>query len=86
MKPSKPFLWAGALLGFALFLYVWGLGRVPFYTKGEPREAVQVWEEVHSGEWILPMRNGHDLPSKPPLFHWLAGIASLAFGEVDEFS
>jgi 4-amino-4-deoxy-L-arabinose transferase-like glycosyltransferase len=86
MKPSKPFLWAGALLGFALFLYVWGLGRVPFYTKGEPREAVQVWEEVHSGEWVLPMRNGHDLPSKPPLFHWLAGIASLAFGEVDEFS
>ena len=63
-----------------------GLGRVPFYTKGEPREAVQVWEEVHGGEWVLPMRNGHDLPSKPPLFHWLAGISSLAFGGVDEFS
>jgi 4-amino-4-deoxy-L-arabinose transferase-like glycosyltransferase len=86
MKPPKPFLWAGTLFGFALFLYVWGLGRVPFYTKGEPREAVQVWEEVHGGEWVLPMRNGHDLPSKPPLFHWLAGISSLAFGEVDEFS
>lgn len=86
MKTSKPFLWAAALLGFALFLYFWGLGRVPFYTKGEPREAVQVWEEVHGGEWVLPLRNGHDLPSKPPLFHWLAGIASLAFGEVDEFS
>ncbi len=86
MKPPKPFLWAGTLLGFALFLYVWGLGRVPFYTKGEPREAVQVWEEVNGGEWVLPMRNGRDLPSKPPLFHWLAGISSLAFGEVDEFS
>jgi 4-amino-4-deoxy-L-arabinose transferase-like glycosyltransferase len=86
MKPPKPFLWAGTVFGFALFLYVWGLGRVPFYTKGEPREAVQVWEEVHGGEWVLPMRNGHDLPSKPPLFHWLAGISSLAFGEVDEFS
>jgi hypothetical protein len=69
-----------------LSLYVWGLGRVPFYTKGEPREALQVWEEVHSGEWVLPMRNGHDLPSKPPLFHWLAGLASIVFGEVDEFS
>jgi 4-amino-4-deoxy-L-arabinose transferase-like glycosyltransferase len=86
MKPAKPLLRAAALLGFALFLYVWGLGRVPFYTKGEPREAVQVWEEVHGGEWVLPMRNGHDLPSKPPLFHWLAGISSLAFGGVDEFS
>jgi len=86
MTPTKPLLWAAVLLGFALFLYVWGLGRVPFYTKGEPREAVQVWEEVHGGEWILPMRNGHVLPSKPPLFHWLAGISSLALGEVDEFS
>lgn len=78
--------WAGALFGLSLFLYFWGLGRLPFYTKGEPREAVQVWEEVQSGDWILPLRNGHDLPSKPPLFHWLAGAASLVFGQVDEFS
>ena len=78
--------WALALFCFALFLYVWGLGRVPFYTKGEPREAVQVWEQVHHGDWILPLRNGHDLPSKPPLFHWLAGGASIAFGGVTEFS
>lgn len=75
-----------ALLCFALFLYFWGLGRTPFYTKGEPREAVQIWEEVHNGEWVLPLRNGHDLPSKPPLFHWLGGLASIALGEVSELS
>jgi len=86
MAHSNRLPWAIALFGFALFLYVWGLGRVPFYTKGEPREAVQVWEQVHHGDWILPMRNGHDLPSKPPLFHWLAGGASLLFGGVSEFS
>jgi 4-amino-4-deoxy-L-arabinose transferase-like glycosyltransferase len=86
MAQSNRLPWAIALLGFSLFLYVWGLGRVPFYTKGEPREAVQVWEQVHHGDWILPVRNGHDLPSKPPLFHWLAGGASLLFGGVTEFS
>ncbi|MET0151428.1 MAG: glycosyltransferase family 39 protein [Candidatus Binatia bacterium] len=86
MARSNRLPWALALIGFSLFLYFWGLGRVPFYTKGEPREALQVWEEVHNGDWILPMRNGVDLPSKPPLFHWLAGLAALAFGEVTEFS
>jgi 4-amino-4-deoxy-L-arabinose transferase-like glycosyltransferase len=86
MPQSHRPLWALALFCFALFLYVWGLGRVPFYTRGEPREAVQVWEQVHQGDWVLPLRNGRDLPSKPPLFHWLAGVASIAFGGVTEFS
>ncbi len=86
MSQSKPLGWAAGLLCFSLFLYFWGLGRTPFYTKGEPREAVEVWEEVHNGQWVLPMRNGHDLPSKPPLFHWLAGGSALLLGEVDEFS
>ena len=86
MTQSNRLPWATALLVFCVFLYFWGLGRVPFYTKGEPREAVQVWEEVHNGEWILPLRNGHDLPSKPPLFHWLAGAVSVVLGRVDEFS
>jgi len=86
MSQSKPLGWAAGLLCFSLFLYFWGLGRTPFYTKGEPREAVEVWEEVHNGEWVLPMRNGHDLPSKPPMFHWLAGGSSLLFGQVDEFA
>lgn len=86
MIPSNRTQWALALLGFSLFLYFWGLGRMPFYTKGEPREAAEVWEEVHNGQWVLPMRNGHDLPSKPPLFHWLGGAASVALGEVSEFS
>lgn len=86
MTRSKPLRWAITLLCFSMFLYFWGLGRTPFYTKGEPREAVEVWEEVHDGEWILPLRNGLDLPSKPPLFHWLAGISSLAAGEVSELS
>jgi 4-amino-4-deoxy-L-arabinose transferase-like glycosyltransferase len=60
----------------AVFLYLPRLGTLPFYTKAEPREAIQVWDEVNRSEWILPLRNGVELPSKPPLFHWLGGLAS----------
>ncbi|MBP1684830.1 MAG: hypothetical protein H6Q33_973 [Deltaproteobacteria bacterium] len=75
-----------ALLGLTLALYFQGLGELPFYTVGEPREALEIWEEIYNGEWVLPSRNGIDLPSKPPLFHWLGGLTALATGAVDEFA
>jgi 4-amino-4-deoxy-L-arabinose transferase-like glycosyltransferase len=67
-------------------LYLWGLGDLPFHTKGEPREATVVWEIYNSGEWILPLRNGSLIPSKPPLFHWLGAFLSLVRGELNEFT
>jgi 4-amino-4-deoxy-L-arabinose transferase-like glycosyltransferase len=75
----------GLGLLFALF-YFWSIKDVPFYTKGEPREATVVWEIVHTNEWILPLRNGHIIPSKPPLFHWLGALCALVAGEVSEFT
>jgi 4-amino-4-deoxy-L-arabinose transferase-like glycosyltransferase len=74
------------ILLFCASLYLWGLGTLPFYTKGEPREATVVWEIYTSGEWILPLRNGHIIPSKPPLFHWLGAALSFAWGEVNELT
>ena len=67
-------------------LQLWGLGGTPFHTKGEPREGLVVWEMTHGGGWILPQRNGEELPSKPPLFHWLGAITSLVRGATDEWS
>lgn len=67
-------------------LQLWGLGRAPFHTKGEPREGLVVWEMTHGGGWILPKRNGEELPSKPPLFHWLGALTSLVHGATDEWS
>jgi 4-amino-4-deoxy-L-arabinose transferase-like glycosyltransferase len=67
-------------------LELWGLGGEPFHTKGEPREALVVWEMTHQGGWILPRRNGTELPSKPPLFHWLGALTALAHGATDEWS
>ena len=82
----RPLPSAFCLLLLCTVLYVWGLGDVPFYTKGQPREASVVWEIYTHGEWILPLRNGHIIPSKPPLFHWLGAISSFVLGELSEFS
>jgi 4-amino-4-deoxy-L-arabinose transferase-like glycosyltransferase len=72
------------ILGVALYLV--NLGGYPFYTKGEPREAVTIYDVVHGGGWILPARAGVEIPSKPLLMHWLAALASFALGGVSEFT
>jgi 4-amino-4-deoxy-L-arabinose transferase-like glycosyltransferase len=75
-----------ALSVLCLMLYIWGLGDVPFYTKGEPREATVVWEIYVNHERILPLRNGHIIPSKPPLFHWLGTVVCYLAGGINEFA
>lgn len=54
----------------------------PIWNRGEAREGLVVQGIVHNQQWILPFRNG-ELPSKPPLFHWVAAAASLILGESD---
>src|SRR5918996_282807 len=68
-----------------LFLFFWGLGTIPFYSRGEPREGLVVWEMYKSGNWILPIINGDYIPFKPPLFHWFATLVAIMVGRVDEF-
>ncbi len=80
-RPAVPIL---LIVGVALYLV--NLGGYPFYTKGEPREAVTVFAIVHGGGVILPQRAGIEIPSKPLLMHWLAALVSLVVGGVDEFS
>lgn len=72
------------LTGVALFLV--NLGGYPFYTKGEPREAVTVFNMLHGGGFILPLRAGVEVPSKPLLMHWLAAIISMLAGGVSEWT
>ena len=88
-RASDPLLLAASALLVVLVwlgLQLWGLGKEPFHTKGEPREALVVWEMTHGGGWILPKRGGLELPSKPPLFHWLGAVTSLLHGATDEWS
>lgn len=74
------------VLALAAGVNLLGIAELPFYTKGEPREAVVVWEMAHGGSLVLPMRNGDEVPSKPPMFHWLGLAASWATGSVSELS
>lgn len=54
----------------------------PIGHHGEAREGLVVQDIVENAHWILPDRNG-ELPSKPPLFHWMAAGLALLFGLSD---
>ncbi|MGH7836941.1 MAG: hypothetical protein ACREQC_03850, partial [Candidatus Binataceae bacterium] len=43
---------------FGAILFLLNLGGYPLYTKGEPREAVTVFNMLHGGGFILPLRAG----------------------------
>lgn len=67
-------------------LFLVNLGGYPLYTKGETREAVTIFDIVHGGGVILPMRAGVEVPSKPLMMHWLAALVSLGAGRVNEWT
>jgi 4-amino-4-deoxy-L-arabinose transferase-like glycosyltransferase len=73
------------VVGLSLAVATAGIATIPFYTRGEPREAVMVREMVEGGGWVLPLRNG-EMHRKPPFFHWLAALISVAVGRVDELT
>jgi len=70
-----------ALCGVLYFPY---LGAVPFFDKGEPREALAVQDIVQRGEWLFPLKRATTIPSKPPLFHWSAALTYQVTGRLDE--
>jgi 4-amino-4-deoxy-L-arabinose transferase-like glycosyltransferase len=71
----------GALCGVLYFPY---LGSIPFFDKGEPREALAVQDIVQRGEWLVPLKRATDIPSKPPLFHWSAAVVTQLTGSLTE--
>ena len=76
-----------AILGIVCTLvFLLFLGKTPFHDRGEPREALVVRDIVLQGRWLLPLRGGEQIPSKPPLFHWFAATASIVSGEMNEAS
>ena len=81
---SSSTLHIGILLALCGALYLPYLGAVPFFDKGEPREALAVQDIVQRGEWLFPLKRGTAIPSKPPLFHWSAALTSQITGELDE--
>lgn len=82
--PLRSLALAVAVAVVAFAVYFVPIYDTPFYTKGEAREAVLVQAMVQTGNYVLPFRNGTEIPSKPPLFHWLGALASMPVGSVTE--
>ena len=74
------------IIGVSLLLFFRGIGDTPFYDKAEAREALVIWEIHNSGHWILPLRNGDEIPAKPPFYHWLGALVSATVDRVDELT
>jgi len=70
----------------SLLFFSCHLGDRPIFTRGEGREAIVVKAMLAERNFILPLRNGEDIPSKPPMFHWLSVLSSGAVGKLNEFS
>ena len=74
-----------AILLTVIFIFITFSDR-PFWTRGEAREALVVAAMFEQKNLVLPLRNWTDIPSKPPLFHWIAYVASICIGEMNEFT
>jgi 4-amino-4-deoxy-L-arabinose transferase-like glycosyltransferase len=83
---ARPLYAIPALTIFGALIFFVNLGAYPFYTKGEPREAVTVLAIATGGGVILPMRAGIEIPSKPLLMHWVAALLSMLSGGVNEWT
>ncbi len=77
-------LLVATLVGVWAVLQLSGLWDIPFHSKGEPREAVVVQDLIGAERYLLPLRNGYEMPRKPPMFYWLGGIAAALTGSIDE--
>lgn len=76
--------WVLSLL-LCLLLLPW-LGMTPFNTKGEPREAIVAVSMLQSGNWVLPLSFGADIPYKPPFLAWCIAAVSALGGAVTPFT
>ena len=71
-----------AILYFGLVFF--SLGRSPVVTRGEGREGQVVLAMERTKDFILPLRNGTTVPSKPPLFHWISTLGVEISDQVGE--
>ncbi|MBX7137414.1 MAG: phospholipid carrier-dependent glycosyltransferase [Oligoflexia bacterium] len=67
------------LLALALVPFVYLCGLLPVGSSTEARELLVIDTILRDHAWLLPLRNGQ-VPSKPPLYHWLNAIISFPVG------
>jgi 4-amino-4-deoxy-L-arabinose transferase-like glycosyltransferase len=66
--------------GAAVFVYLYGLNKLPFLGPDEPRYA-QVGREMYErGDWVTPTLGGFTWFEKPALLYWLEILSYKLFG------
>ena len=83
MKPAREALLVTLACAFT---YLTGVRDIPFYTRGEPREALVVREMVRGGPWLVPQRPDGELTRKPPLYYWVAAPVLRALPDTPELA
>ncbi len=68
------------LLGFCLFLFIFGLGVRDLWDVDEGMHSVAAKHVVESGDWVTPMYNGEPFFDKPMFFTWLVAISFALLG------
>ncbi len=84
MQQSKPWLAGLISLTIAVVLIFPLLSFTPASEISESREGTVVLEILRSGNYILPLRQGQVVPSKPILFHWIGTLLANLAGHFDE--
>jgi 4-amino-4-deoxy-L-arabinose transferase-like glycosyltransferase len=74
------------IVPLSLLLFSLHLGGRDLWAPDEPRAGTITRHIVGSGSWSELRDNGRPYLQKPPLFFWLAAVASLPSGTVDEFT
>jgi len=70
-----------------VLLFLPWLGETFYSSKGEPREAIVAMSMLQSGDWVLPVSYGVDMPFKPPFMAWMIAAFAWLFngGVVNEY-
>lgn len=90
MLSSSHFQWSrGRVLLFltalCALLFFYKLDARDFETTDEARRALVVRAMIESGDYVIPTLSGQVYLKKPPLYYWLAAIASRVADSTDEW-
>src|SRR3954471_7173927 len=70
-------------VAIAWIVVFWRLGYQSLLDPDEAHYAELTREMMQSGNWLVPLLDGHPFIDKPVLFHWLQGASVLLLGETE---
>lgn len=68
-------------MGVAIFMLLHNLGAAPLVQHDEGTYAAVVGESLARGDFVTFTYQGEEFFDKPPLYFWLAGLATYATGD-----